>query len=128
MKNPELARLVLKQVQAHPETFEMGVWGMREECGTVACLAGWAMVFSGYELRQVPLPPYARPEQPGDTWAFFRPDGTWVEEDEWEGRHLLGLSDEEYRDGFGVELFYDDPEGALTRLQELIAASEAGTG
>ena len=46
MDNPELGRLVLKQVETFPESFCMGTWGFGNECETQACIAGWAMLLS----------------------------------------------------------------------------------
>ena len=63
--NYELFRKVYDQIKRHPSHFDSGYWGVsaseyyrndeekREECGTVACLAGWACVFSGYDLESL---------------------------------------------------------------------------
>ena len=51
MENKMLAKLVLKQVHAEPERFDMDQWGYNDACGTVACLAGWALlVHGGYRV------------------------------------------------------------------------------
>lgn len=41
--NAELAYRVLDQIDAHPETWNQGIW----DCGTAACFAGWAVRLSG---------------------------------------------------------------------------------
>lgn len=41
--NAELAYAVLDQIDAHPETWNQGIW----DCGTAACFAGWAVRLSG---------------------------------------------------------------------------------
>jgi hypothetical protein len=41
--NAELAYAVLDQIDAHPETWNQATW----DCGTSACIAGWAVRLSG---------------------------------------------------------------------------------
>lgn len=66
MDNTELGKLVLKQIGAFPETFRMSTFGYISPCGTVACLAGHAMLLSGYELNNsdfaITIPRYRRPD------------------------------------------------------------------
>lgn len=108
MENKELGRLVLRQVTEFPESFDMGDWAGSNACGTTACIAGWAMFFSGYEVNR-----YS---------CFIRPDGSMVTDDEAEGRGLLGLSQEElYVSDEDDGLFYIDKDEAIRRLAELAA-------
>lgn len=84
MRNPELGRKILDIIDTQPEKFQMSVFGAHrydpagEVCGTVACLAGWAMLLSGYELDKDDI--------------FLRPDGTDVDSEDGEARELLGMS------------------------------------
>ena len=41
--NAELAYRILDQIDAHPDSWDQGVW----DCGTSACFAGWAVRLSG---------------------------------------------------------------------------------
>jgi hypothetical protein len=47
----DVARLrkELEFVSAHTELWEQGCWIGQNECGTVACLAGWTVIHAGYE-------------------------------------------------------------------------------
>lgn len=36
----EILRAAVAEIKKHPETFDMGVWAMRWNCGSVCCLAG----------------------------------------------------------------------------------------
>lgn len=115
MKNPELGRMILKQAEAFPETFDMGDYVSSDNtCGTSACIAGWAMLFSGYELDKDDV--------------FIRPDGSEVGNEFEEGKDLLGLSSDElyYPDSNYDTLFHGatPPQLALARLRSLIEASE----
>jgi len=48
----QLAQLVLDQVVTYPETHDQRDW---ESCGTQACVAGWALLFSqGFVRRGIP--------------------------------------------------------------------------
>lgn len=114
--NTELGRKVLAHVTARRDQFDMTVWGDRDpECGTVACLAGWAMLLSGYRLRD---------------GEFVRPDGCEVESgtEGDEAALLLELSDAERYGSHGEEcsLFGEwDEEEAIARFRKLVEASEA---
>lgn len=113
MENLELAKLVYKQVTEFPETFNMTIWGQRNKCGTSACLAGHAMLFSGYELT--------------GGGAFVRPDGTAVVSNSAEAIGLLGLSPGEYygESDWGLRpLFATSNANAVRRLGNLIAKQE----
>lgn len=47
-----LARLdaALAYIDAHPDEWRQSTWGMRTECGTSCCIAGWIVVQAGAEL------------------------------------------------------------------------------
>ena len=47
--NIELLKQVRDHIKAHPEQFDMDVY--YHPCASVACIAGWAVVFSGGEYR-----------------------------------------------------------------------------
>lgn len=116
--NLELAKLVWKQVTEFPETFYMGCWaGEREDCGTVACLAGHTMLLSGYSLRED-----ARQGMPSEM-RFIRPDGSRVGNPETEGIALLELTREEYAGEGWPHLFYDTVNG-LSRFRRLIERAQ----
>jgi len=112
VENTELAKLVLKQIDAFPESFHMGVWGEVmyglykgvPRCGTVACLAGHTLLLSGYRLlteREQMDFLNETGEHPG---LFMRPDGTIVQGHyAGEAAQLLGMTHEErYTPGGGV--------------------------
>jgi hypothetical protein len=107
--NTELGRLVLKQATEFPETFSMDDWVQEKVCGTAACIAGHAMLFSGYSFQ--------RDEHEG--YVFIRPDGSQVSEEANEAISLLGLTDEEFCPEGEDGLFYLDDDEALERLREL---------
>ncbi|AMS02635.1 hypothetical protein BJD55_gp131 [Gordonia phage Yvonnetastic] len=44
--NIELAERILEQITEHPETHDQSHWGEVRECGTVCCIAGWAILLS----------------------------------------------------------------------------------
>jgi hypothetical protein len=126
MENKELGRLILKQEEAEPWSFRMSHWATRSDCGTTACIAGHAMLMSGYSLRVCEI---------GSTRivAFIRPDGSEVFDHTSEGMKLLGFSRScmsvlrcdgscgGYHDpetGHGLFTEFDD-QRALDRLREL---------
>lgn len=115
-----MGRLVLKQIDADPASFDMLTFGKRTDCGTVACLAGHALLLSGYRMVE------AGADAPGQVW--YRPDGTRVTCLDAEGQAVLGLTQKEYLyrpDGDEVPLFYDYSETmAVERLRLAVEASE----
>jgi hypothetical protein len=121
MDNPELGRLVLKQAAAFPETFNMGSFYYEGQCGTTACLAGWALLLDGYELRSAACSP-----MPG----FYRADGTFVWDIELEALNLLGLAAEEYFDDERImkkPLFFEgDPGKAIARFARAVDSGLPG--
>lgn len=117
MENVTLGREVIDQADADPRSFSMFGWAHQNtqaECGTVACLGGWAMLKSGY------------------TWGvdshtfrsvFTRPDGSVVHSPDDEAAYLLGMSeDEEYGDEYRP-IWYDYENG-LDRFRKLVEAAE----
>jgi len=127
MENQELGHLVLKQITAHPESFLMDTWFSRpagrhsELCGTAACLAGHAMLLSGYSFKDV-----EEVLLNGDVvtiLACTRPDGTLVNGMFGkEAQMLLGMTDDERYGHLGEEdLFLDMfPGSALKRFTRLL--------
>jgi hypothetical protein len=124
--NTGLARAVLDHLDAHPEAHNQYRWGFRGECGTTACIAGWALILSGYEPGR-----YENLAWDGSI-PFIAPDGTRLIFDQigWQARQLLDLSDAEFEysredDEFG-DLFAPMPEAeAIARLREITEKAEA---
>lgn len=123
--NAALGRMVLDHVTANPRDLDMCVWAANGPCGTSACIAGWALVMSGWEVA-------------GDN-VFRRPDGTEVDDGEviaGEARTLLGLGVREFwRRAHGpdadeedrctvVSLFTVGNREAVDWLRELVEAAE----
>lgn len=48
--NIPLLRKVMEHITEHPQEYHQRFWGLRTDCGTTHCIAGWALVFSGREL------------------------------------------------------------------------------
>lgn len=42
----ELAEKILEQIDRHPESHEQAHWGEKTECGTSACICGWAALIN----------------------------------------------------------------------------------
>jgi hypothetical protein len=124
MENAELGRLALKQIDTFPDTFSMSTWGIRTECGTVACLAGHAMLCSGYEEKTFPqyrMVSYIRPDgaEVLRTLTGHRAYGD-------EAQELLGMSKTErygcpcpLRPGCDDDIFLDMGHG-LERFRRLL--------
>jgi hypothetical protein len=51
--NVELLRKVAGKLRRmrHKKHFDMSDWGSKNECGTTACIAGWALLESGYRVK-----------------------------------------------------------------------------
>jgi hypothetical protein len=116
----KLGRAVLDVVDYEPEHFSMLRWGGIEACGTVACLAGTALLKAGCTLRQVP---------DGFAWCEFRrPDGSAVTSEAAEAQFLLGLTDDEVGigeagTGIGTRLWHDYEHG-VERFRALVEKAE----
>jgi hypothetical protein len=113
MKNPELGRKVLSHLAEHPEQFDMGTFGEVADCGTVACLAGHALIQGGYGV--------------DDGGFYYDHDGVIVIDEQTEAVFLLGLTGEELGRGTGPGgLFSAEQTGdeALARFREIVEAAE----
>ena len=88
MENPKLGRAVLDVIDAEPQTLDMHSFGYGTTegeasewpCGTTACLAGHALLASGYRLVES---------------SFYRPNGEYVGNEAGEAARLLGMSSQE---------------------------------
>lgn len=109
MRNVQLGREIVDVMDMQPEQFSMEVWGQATVCGTVACLAGTAMLRSGYKLRF--------------SSVFYRPDGTPVTNEWREASKLLGLEDDEEYVKDGGSIWYDIANGP-DRFRKLVEESE----
>lgn len=91
---PELFRKIHEQISLHPETHDQTCWWYTNPaCGTVACIAGWAVQFNAEKGESL------------DDAAERLADELRVPEsgeDNWTGvsRRLLGLTFEEAEDLF----------------------------
>jgi len=46
--NEQLMREVASYIEKHPSNYDQNMWiENNEDCGTTACIAGWAMILSG---------------------------------------------------------------------------------
>ncbi len=129
MENTELAKLVLKQVEAFPEQFDMNVWAWETAaCGTTACLAGWTLMLSGWEARKIERT--MKRTATHTEYVFIDPvDGTHYCDDAIgdKAQELLGMSWEERHGAVGKgpvlceDLFMELYEGdALDRFRSLL--------
>lgn len=117
MENYQLGRQVLDVADFDEARFDMRTWGQLGSCGTTACLAGHAMLLSGYTL--------ARQD------CYYRPDGSLVGDLLTEAVRLLGMSENESvygsRANGPLSLFLDMTRG-LERFRELVEAAEKEHG
>lgn len=93
MENQHLAEMIIKQIDAFPESFAMDQWGSVTSCGTVACLAGHAMLHCGYRLAGVTKTDWMGIQY--QAFFFADDDGIPVANYGNEAQRLLGMSDEE---------------------------------
>lgn len=87
----KLAAQILEHITAHPEQHDQVSFGEKNDCGTTACIAGWAALLTDNAFFR---------KNNDDEWRIFlKPDA----EDSFEslGANLLGM---EYDDAW--ELFY----------------------
>ncbi len=112
MRNAKLGRAVLNHVVVCPEEFDMGTYGYLSGCGTIACLAGHAMLRAGYSLM---------------SGGYYRPDGSYVECEPDEAALLLGLTDDECHPPREMSLFASGQSNAegIARFRELVEKAEA---
>lgn len=115
MKNTELGRKIIDIIDTEPERFEMGHWGEVTECGTTACIAGHAMLLSGYTYNVV----HDR---------YERPSGTVVLHEAREAAKLLGMDEAEpfypAADGNVMAMLWYDMKGGPDRFRKLVEESE----
>jgi len=113
VKNAALGRKILDKFdQGYGEMMYWGQPGAPNECGTAACLGGWAMILSGYTL--------AGPD------CYRRPDGTTVPGSYAdEAQMLLGMTTGEAQAGNedGISVWFDFEDGP-DRFRKLVEESE----
>ena len=124
MDNQHLAEMILKQIDTFPESFRMDQWGTETACGTVACIAGHAMLHSGYQLTEV-----TKTDLGGYRYEVFYytdPDDRMVANYGNAAQRLLGMSDEERygETAYGIprpdgDIFLD-MNSALPRFRALV--------
>jgi hypothetical protein len=118
--NGELGRKIRDHVTTYPKQLNMTAWGEVNDdyCGTSACIAGWALIFSGWSL--VEDNTFRRASDGYET------DSPVAISDE--ARRLLDLSDEDYwRERRGC-LFSVREDMAVKWLRELVEKAEANHG
>lgn len=49
--NVPLLAKVLDHVTGHPGEWNQTMWAVENSCGTLCCVAGWAAIMAGYELK-----------------------------------------------------------------------------
>lgn len=85
----KLAAQILEHITAHPEQHDQVSFGEKNDCGTTACIAGWAALLTDNAFFR---------KNSDDEWRMFlKPNGSF----ESLGADLLGM---EYDDAW--ELFY----------------------
>lgn len=121
-KNVDLMLQVREQISREPETHSQGVWASRNDCGTTACVAGWAVILSGTPMdwRAIPTTTLVHDEE-WVAWLVTHPADDQEPALCWtagEGDHirsvaeeLLGLTPQE-----ADALFYTARNGAALRL------------
>lgn len=106
-ESQQLARDIVIQMTHHPETVDLMSWGKTDECGTTACVAGWAALLSGH----------AKYDEHGLLGLF----GTAQEEYgrsgfQSFGRHALGLDAD-----LAYHLFHNTDETHAVEILSLVA-------
>lgn len=140
--NVELAQRIHDQITQHPDQHDQGTWcslpgvdatdavGADNMCGTTACVAGWAMLFSGYKFRRGVSISYGVPVLATQVLAPTGPNmGVWVDEARVQmsttGAELLGLNADDAYNLFCGTLAADNPEeAAADLLASLITAAQ----
>ena len=111
-----LAKKVRDHIAEHPEQHDQACWYRQNECGTVACIAGWTAVPDGAQ------PDLILDEEDLDEAASVRlPDGSRRQIAGY-ARKALGLTENE-----AYQLFHRTPNEAVAAqaLDKLIADGEA---
>lgn len=109
----------LAHIDAHPDEWRQTTWGMRTECNTSCCIAGWVVVQAGAELVFNEMDEYADVEEAIDCL----PDGEDYEESiAVFARKLLGI------DGVVSSDLFDggNSRADLQRVRDRLAASLDG--
>ena len=112
MVNIPALRDVMTHVTAHRDQLNMNVWGVREACGTTACIAGWQVILDpDYQPAWRPIG--GRPDLQDLTWARDRDGGT--HDVDVAAARGLGLTAEQ-----AEELFYADTLDEVWEVVERI--------
>lgn len=131
--NIELAEQILNQIKSKPKTHYQGHWWDNDqnldgngdsrvntvenvdECGSTACVAGWALLFSGYKFRTHHF--VDQVQVPGETgWQAFP---GWIDPLT-KGANLLGLDPQT-----AYSLFHSETEEeAIEVLEDLVDAEK----
>jgi len=129
--NSELLLQIADAIEAKPELYDQGTWGTYDECGTKACIAGWATSLSGY----YPTVVKGWNRETGEPKSFFTyekiskkkfQESSWNNESVWPvdtiAEQLLDLSAEE-----SMDLFEEtwEPAGEYT-VPEALRALASG--
>lgn len=83
--NTPLAYLVLDHIDAHPDSWDQADWGRKNDCGTRACFAGWAVLLAGGE---------AQADSTGN-WATVTVEGKTFHSIRTAAMLVLGIEDDE---------------------------------
>lgn len=113
--NLPLLRKVLDHIDAHPEEWDQSEYGKVSRvssCGTAFCIAGHALVMSGYETKESITYP--------GSLDFFTPDGVLTDPAD-EGMRVLGLTADE-ADDIGGLFSAGNTRWRVQRIAEQIAA------
>ncbi len=103
MANVELIEKILKHIDEEPKRLDMNAWVKDRECGTTACVAGWACILDGRATWSAV-----------DGWVpegdNGEDDGAWARQ----GMYALGISE-----GLASWLFHTFEDTALNVLYAL---------
>jgi hypothetical protein len=86
---------VLGYIEAHPEQHNQSLYGIQNECGTTACVAGHAVLMAGDEVEW-----YNHEDKNQRIMMSVKHDGQWMPVFE-AARSVLDLSSQQ-----AIELFY----------------------
>ncbi len=108
-RGKELAAEIVNVIKAHPEQHFQASWGEGNECGTTACIAGWAAFLTGK----------AHYEVDSQGGMSLLTENGFMDFDEISAK-LLELNQETADKLF----FYYNNEGALKALEHIAAGEE----
>lgn len=116
LRGNDLIEAILNIIKNHPEKHYQGNWGRKTDCGTTACIAGWAGILTdtahfetlGKTVAGEPMITLTiKPEYPAETFVSL-------------GEELLGIDWED-----ASELFYLlNEEAAIYALEEYLKTGE----